>query len=175
MKYAAESETVALRPITYADTADIVRWRNVDEVRTHFIYQELFTAERHERWMQEEVETGRVVQMIIVDKSSQQSVGSVYIRDISKQHRKGEYGIFIGEENARGKGIGTLAAQLMLQYAFGTMGLHKVFLRVFADNPQAVRSYEKAGFIQEAYLKEDVCIDGTFRDVILMAKIAGEN
>ena len=52
--------------------------------------------------------------------------------------------------------------------------MHKIFLRVFADNVRAVKSYEKAGFRQEAYLKDEVCISGTYRDIILMAQFEKE-
>ncbi|MBQ7934661.1 MAG: UDP-4-amino-4,6-dideoxy-N-acetyl-beta-L-altrosamine N-acetyltransferase [Lachnospiraceae bacterium] len=158
---------IYLRPMTYEDTDLIVSWRNSDGVRKNFIYQALFTRESHENWIRTMVETGKVVQFIIC--LEDEPVGSVYIRDIDRIHRKAEYGIFIGEESARGRGVGTVAARLMLDYCFGKEGLHKVFLRVFADNVRACRSYEKAGFVREAYLKEDVCIDGVYRDMILMA------
>ena len=36
---------------------------------------------------------------------------------------------------------------------------------------QAISSYEKAGFQREAYLREDVFLDGKYQDVILMAII----
>ena len=42
-------------------------------------------------------------------------------------------------------------------------------LRVLAGNVRARRSYEKAGFVQEAYLRDEVYLDGGFQDVILMA------
>lgn len=164
----AMENTVYLRPITPEDTEDIVRWRNSEAVRTHFIYQKPFTRQSHEAWLRDMVDTGRVVQMMICLRENDKAVGSVYIRDIDPEHKKGEYGIFIGEAEARGCGIGTQAAEQMIRYAFETLGLHRLFLRVFADNRQALRSYEKAGFRQEAYLKEDVRIDGVYRDIVLM-------
>lgn len=162
---------IYLRPMTAEDTDRIVRWRNSDGVRKNFIYQELFTRQSHEAWIRNMVETGKVVQMIICDSNSQKPFGSVYIRDIDRKHNKAEYGIFIGEEDARGRGVGTAAAKLMLKYCFLEEGLHRVFLRAFADNLQAIRSYEKAGFVREAYLKDDVLIDGQYRDIVLMAAI----
>ena len=96
-------------------------------------------------------------------------LGSVYIRDIDRTHNKAEYGIFIGEAAARGRGTGTAAAGLMLRYCFEEEGLHRISLRALADNVQAVRSYEKAGFRKEALLRDDVRIDGTYRDIIWMA------
>lgn len=165
---------IYLRLMTVEDTDMIIAWRNSDAVRKNFIYQEFFTREGHLNWIRTMVDTGRVVQKIICMVDSDKPVGSVYIRDIDLQHRKAEYGIFIGEESARGKGIGTQAASMMLQYCFEELKLHRVFLRAFADNMQAIRSYEKAGFVREAYLHDDVCIDGKFRDIVLMAKLNPE-
>lgn len=169
-----EMKKIYLRLMTEEDTDMIIAWRNSDAVRKNFIYQELFTREGHLNWIRTMVDTGRVVQKIICMVDSDKPVGSVYIRDIDLQHRKAEYGIFIGEESARGKGIGTQAASMMLQYCFEELKLHRVFLRAFADNMQAIRSYEKAGFVREAYLHDDVCIDGKFRDIVLMAKLNPE-
>ena len=57
----------------------------------------------------------------------------------------------------------------MTSYAFEKLKLHKVILRVLAGNDRAKKSYEKAGFVQEAYLKDEVYLENEFRDVILMA------
>lgn len=172
---ADESAGIYLRLMTYDDTELIVRWRNSDAVRRNFIYQALFTAESHIKWIRTMVDTGRVIQMIICDLASDAPLGSVYIRDIDRQHNKAEYGIFIGEGQARGRGVGTAAAKLMLRYCFEEQGLHRIFLRVFADNLQAIRSYEKAGFRREGLLRDDVCIEGKYRDILWMAVIRPES
>lgn len=169
--YADQGTGIYLRPMTYGDTDWIIRWRNSDAVRRKFIYQELFTRESHENWIRNMIEAGRAVQMIICDTGTDAPLGSVYIRDIDRGHGKAEYGIFIGEEQARGRGVGTAAAKLMLRYCFEEEGLHRVYLRVFSDNPQAVRSYEKAGFVREGLLRDDVRIDGEYRDIIWMAAV----
>ena len=190
-------ERIALRPMEEGDTADIIRWRNTDFVRKNFIYQKPFTVETHQHWMETMVNTGKVVQFMICpyvqgagNKAEQEkqgqradvglkkpgnAVGSVYLRDMDEVHHKAEYGIFIGEEAALSKGYGTEAAQLMLQYAFETLHLHKVMLRVLAENVRAQRSYEKAGFRKEAYLKDDVFLNGKYCDVILMACICDDS
>ena len=167
-KYIDKEAGIYLRPMTYDDTERIVRWRNTDEVRKNFIYQALFTRESHEHWIRTKVETGDVVQMIICEMETDHPVGSVYVRDIDPIHHKAEYGIFIGESGARGKGYGTAAAKLMVRYCFEEMKLHRLFLRVYAENIQAIRSYEKAGFEREALLKDDVCIGGKYRNIVLM-------
>lgn len=174
-RYEDEKVGIYLRLMTYDDTANIIKWRNSDSVRKNFIYRGLFTVESHENWIKTMVETGKVVQMMIVESATEMPVGSVYVRDIDRAHNKAEYGIFIGEESARGKGYGTAAARLMIEYCFTELSLHKLMLRVYANNVRAIKSYEKAGFVKEAYLKDDVCIDGEYRDIVLMAIWNKEN
>lgn len=164
-------ETIYLRLMTKEDTDSIIKWRNSDRVRKNFIDRNLFTVEGHERWIETMIKPGHAVQFLIVEKSTEKPIGSVYLRDIQKTHRKAEYGIFIGEETAAGKGYGTQAAKLMLQYGFDVLKLHKIYLRALAENKQAIRSYEKAGFQKEGFLRDEVLVDGSFYDLIWMAVI----
>lgn len=170
-QYVDEGAGIFLRPMTKEDTDLIIRWRNSEAVRKNFIYRRPFTREGHENWIRTMIDTGRAVQMMICCIPSGRPVGSVYIRDIDREHNKAEYGIFIGEPQARGRGMGTAAARLMLQYCFQEEKLHRVYLRALAGNDRAVRSYEKAGFKKEALLKDDVFLDGKYCDIIWMAAI----
>lgn len=164
---------IYLRHMTKEDTDLIVKWRNEDFVRKNFIYQKPFTREGHLNWIETMVKTGRVIQFMICTKEKG-PVGSVYLRDIDPAHRRAEYGIFIGEREAQGCGYGTQAAELVVRYSFERLGLHKLMLRVLADNGRARRSYEKAGFVQEAYLKDEVYLEDGYHDVILMAVLNQE-
>ena len=163
---------VLLRPITDADTDLIVKWRNTPSVVQNFIFREPFTPEMHRSWLETKVATGRVVQYIIVDKADAKPVGSVYYRDIDNHNRSAEYGIFIGEESARGKGLGTETAKLFTAFGLETLHLHRISLRVLAENMPARRSYEKAGFVQEGVFRDMELLDGRYRNVVFMARLA---
>lgn len=162
---------IYLRPMTEEDTDLIVLWRNREFVRRNFIYQKPFTREGHLKWIHTMVNAGKVVQFMICENASKRPVGSVYLRDIIQEHKRAEYGIFIGEEDAIGRGYGTQAVKLIVAYGFEYLHLHKIMLRVLAKNERARKSYEKAGFVQEAYLKDEVFLQGAFQDVIYMAMI----
>ena len=47
-------------------------------------------------------------------------------------------------------------------------------LRLLAENLPARRSYEKAGFVLEGTFRDMVVLDGRYRDVVFMARLAGE-
>ncbi len=169
-----EGNQIYLKTMTYDDTDDIIRWRNKNSVRKYFIYQDDFTKESHEEWIRTKINTGQVIQMIIYVKEQERAIGSVYLQNIDRKNQKAEYGIFIGEDDARGHGYGTEAAFLILKYAFDILHLHKVYLRVLQDNICARKSYEKAGFVEEARLRDDIYMEGVYKTVIVMGKLAGE-
>lgn len=164
-------DRIYLRPITEADTPLIIRWRNSEGVRPFFIYQKPFTEEGHKQWLKTMIESGNGYQFIICSKADDTPIGSTYLRDYDKECKKAEYGMFIGEPDWKGKGIGTEALKLTIQFAFEDIHLHKVFSRIFSDNQSSIQSVLRGGFEEEAYLKDEVFVNGTYRDIVLLAKI----
>lgn len=163
-------ERVYLRPITVEDTDDIIRWRNSEAVRPFFIYQKPFTREGHLNWLKTMIESGKGYQFIVCRKEDDKPIGSTYLRDYDSESRKAEYGVFLGEEKEKGKGIGKEILGLTLQFAFEELKLHKVFARAFADNMPSVHSFLNCGFEQEAYLKDEEYVNGEYRDIVFLAR-----
>ena len=165
---------ITLRPITDEDTDRIVRWRNDPAVYENFIFRQPFTPEMHRGWLKNKVATGQVIQYIILAGEESSPVGSVYFRDIDPQHESAEYGIFIGEDWARGVGIGTETAMIFTDFGHRVLRLHRIFLKVLDSNGGAKRSYEKAGFLIEGIFRDMVKLDGRYHDVIFMSKLNPE-
>ena len=143
-----------------------MKWRNNEKVVQNFIYRKPISREEHICWMEQKVATGRVIQFIICDLQTDKPLGVVYIQNIEEEHSKAEEGIFLGEEEAFGRGIGTEAARLMVRYAFEILGLHKLSARVLAYNMASRRMHEGAGYEQEAYFKQELYLDGKYEDLI---------
>lgn len=158
---------IYLRKMEEKDTDLIITWRNSDAVRPYFIYQEPFTREGHKQWVETMIDTGRAFQFMVCDCDTDEPIGCTYLRDYDKVHNKIEYGMFLGSHTPKGKGIGTQMVRLTFEYAFHTLQVHKVVGRVLATNEASNRSAKKAGFLQEAYLREEVLIKGIYEDVIL--------
>lgn len=165
-------EKVSLRKITLEDTDLIVKWRNNERVRNNFVFKEVFTKEMHENWFKTRIMTGDVEQFIICENDNDNKpVGSVYFRDIDRDEMSAEYGIFIGEDDAISKGYGNETAVLALTYAKESIGLKRVFLKAFAYNKVAIKSYSNAGFVKVKDLTQVECSDGQKSDMILMEKM----
>lgn len=95
-------------------------------------------------------------------------IGTAFLKNIDMNNQKCEFGIFIGEDSARGKGIGSEATKILLKKAFDEYGFNRVYLSVFSRNTRAVRAYLKAGFLVEGVLKEDFKEPEGYADITLM-------
>lgn len=163
-------ELVNLRTIKLEDTDNILEWKNNVNVKKNFCIQDDLTKEQHMQWLKNKVETGEVVQFIIESNELKKDVGSVYLRDIDNNNQKAEFGIFVGEDDARNKGIGTAATKKIIDYGFTHLKLNKIYLRVFAENTNAIRAYEKAGFEYEGTAKDHIKLpNGKYQSIIFMA------
>lgn len=167
---------ITLRPLTLADTSNIVRWRNQPEVYKNLYTQNLITEEQHIGYFHKYVETGLVRQYIIIAEIDGEptDIGTVFLKGIDRVSRKAEYGLFIGELQARGKGFASAIASAALIIAFNELDLNRVYLTVFADNVPAIRSYEKAGFKKEGVLRQDFFDGNVFHDIVHMAVLRSE-
>lgn len=168
-----ENERIRLRPITDFDTDLIVSWRNKEDVKKNFLYRSNFTVELHKKWLKEKVYRGGVIQFIIEYKLENNliPVGSVYLRDIDYELSSAEFGIFIGEEIARKKGIGTLATRIITEFGHTKLNLHRIFLRLISDNISAYKAYRSAGFVLEGVFRDMRKINGNYIDIMFMSSI----
>ncbi|HET9852224.1 MAG TPA: GNAT family protein, partial [Candidatus Limnocylindrales bacterium] len=66
------------------------------------------------------------------------------------------------------------ATQLMLDHAFGTLGLHRIALTVFEFNERAIRAYRRCGFLVEGRARESIWRDGRWWDEVAMSVLASE-
>ena len=165
---------ITIRKITEADTDNILKWRNSKHVMDVFIDRNLLTKEIHTNWLNNYVKTGKVAQYIIHDEDDDKDVGSVYLKDIDYKNKKAEFGIFIGDENSIGKGIGVQAAKQLLDIGFNELGLNKIFARILQYNQASYKMFMKLGFKQDALMRDDVIIDEEAISVYIVSMLKEE-
>ncbi|MGE8203868.1 GNAT family N-acetyltransferase [Heyndrickxia sp. NPDC080065] len=111
---------------------------------------------------------------IIMDKESDTPIGITSLINIDYKNRQAECIIDIGEKSYWGKGIGTEALTLLLNYAFLEMNLHRVSLRVFSFNDKAINLYKRLGFKHEGTSRQSLYRNGAWHDIIHMGILQDE-
>jgi len=89
-------------------------------------------------------------------------------------HREVWVGVGIGDREYWGKGYGTDAMKLCLQYAFMELGAERVSLGLHAYNARALRAYEKAGFQLEGRTRGDMLREGERTDSLWMGALRAD-
>jgi len=85
----------------------------------------------------------------------------------------GSIGYWIGAPFAR-KGYMTAAVRALIPYAFGTLRLHRLEAACIPGNAASVRLLEKTGFMREGYARSYLCINGTWQDHLLYARLKND-
>ncbi len=164
-------DLVVLRPLRAADRATSVRWRNDPDIRDNILgYRFPITEEMEAQWVEavlEDRSRSRLV-LAIEDKADGALAGFVYLNGIDWFARNAELGILIGDRGRQGKGLAKEALALVAGYAFDTLNLNKLHLRVAAFNAAALRLYRDFGFVEEGVQRQQAFIRGRYHDVVLM-------
>lgn len=100
-------------------------------------------------------------------------IGAAGLRVNRDQHRAAFWiGLFVAD--LRGRGLGRQVTRLILDWAFGDLGLHRVELEVLATNHRAIRCYLACGFRQEGVRREAELYPDGWHDFIEMAVLDSE-
>jgi ribosomal-protein-alanine N-acetyltransferase len=97
-------------------------------------------------------------------------LGGIGIRAGEDVHRHtATLGYWLGED-FWGRGIMPEAVAAFTDFCFNNFPLRRVYAEPFANNPASARVLEKAGFVFEGRLKNNVIKDGKLLDSLLYAK-----
>jgi UDP-4-amino-4,6-dideoxy-N-acetyl-beta-L-altrosamine N-acetyltransferase len=163
---------IDLRPVESDDCERLFRWRREPEVDRWMSDLPAHSLTEHQLWFEgfliDPDRRGWIIN------HNQSPAGFLTLTGVQSRHRRAEWGWYIGEADARGRGAGRAAQALGLDVAFDGLGLEKVCAEVLADNDVALKAQAAAGFRREGYLRRHVLKDGAYRDVVLLAILVDE-
>lgn len=169
-------ELVYLRPLEREDLNDrYLGWLNDPEV-TRFMETGIFPTTREDlvRFWETVTASPNDVILAVADVEDDVHIGNVKLGPIHWVHRVAEFGIMIGDKARWGRGRGTEATRLMVEYGFEELNLRKITLGVLEGNAAAQRSYEKVGFVVEGRQRAQVVRGGRTLDRIVMGLLREE-
>ncbi len=114
------------------------------------------------------------VWFVIVVKENDRVIGETGLLRMFHPWRTTDLSIIIGDKTAWGKGYGTEALYLLLDYAFGYLNFHRVSIGVVGSNERAIRFYKKAGFMQEGIQREGYYYNHSYQDFVMMSILEEE-
>jgi RimJ/RimL family protein N-acetyltransferase len=168
---------IRLRHIEREDLPLFVKWLNDPEVRQGLAMFLPLSMVEEEDWFEKLLKRPAEEHPLVIEAQNGEQwsvIGNLGLFGIDWKNRQAELGIFIGDKAYWNKGYGTEAVRLLLKHGFQTLNLHRIFLRVYTNNPRAIRSYEKAGFIHEGRLRQAEFREGEYLDVLLMGVLRPE-
>ena len=157
---------IHLRELRETDAKNMIEWMLDPQTKRSFMKDmSKFTLEDARRFCRDAIKAkdnihNRSIHMAIVDEDDEY-LGTISLKNIDCINQSAEFAIAL-REKARGKGVGAKAAEQLLAMGFREMGLHRIYLTVFADNEAAIRLYEKIGFTMEGELREHIYRDGEY-------------
>ncbi len=164
-------DRVALRPLEESDTDDILRWRADPTVAAQLFSERAPTRDEHLAWLARLRGEGDRQEFMIVERRGGRPIGTIGLSHIDSRYRRAEYGVLIGEADARGRGLAAEASRRLIDHAFTVLGLERLSLHMLDDNEPARRLYDGLGFRPEGVLRAHVAKDGRTRDVVVMSLV----
>ena len=164
---------ITLRAVTRDDLPRYVTWLNDIDVTRHLMALGPMNLDDETAWYEGQRNNNNVINFAI-DIETGEHIGSISLMDIDRQEQKAEIGIVIGDKMAWGKGYCQEAMGLIIDYAFNTINLNRVHLRVDVDNIGGIKCYERSGFVKEGELREVVFREGKFHNQYILSILRRE-
>ncbi len=157
---------IELRDLAAEDETRLFAWRAEPEVDRWMSDAAFADRAAHQRWF-DSLSGNPDVRGWMIQRGGRPA-GLLTLTGLTSHHRRAAWNWFVGDAEARGRGVGRAAQALGLERAFGELGLHKVFAEVMADNDAALKIMGAAGFHREGYLRGHVIKAGQAKDVVML-------
>lgn len=143
-----KGDKIYLRELRISDlTGPWYTWLNDSDVTT-FQNKGITpnSIEKQTNYYESLINNSNEVVLAIIEEETQKHVGCVGLHRIDWVHRSAELGIVIGDKGVWGKKYGKQAWQLISEYGFNVLNLHRIFAVIVEGNIASQKSAEAAGF-----------------------------
>jgi ribosomal-protein-alanine N-acetyltransferase len=166
-----EGDKVNLRTIEEEDIEFLRDNINNAEVRSHITARKPVNMEQERGFFEEVISSDDDVHLAVC--SDQEMVGIISLEEKEKELRVSEIGLWIAPEHHK-NGYGTEAAEIITEYGFEELNLHRIMVRAHAENEGSNKIWERLGFTPEGTLRSHTYREGRFVDVNLYGLLEDE-
>jgi RimJ/RimL family protein N-acetyltransferase len=159
---------ITLRPPSLEDVPTLTRWVNDPELRRFIKRPFPMTLHGEAEWIQSLLKRSDTDVVLVLDLKGTH-IGMMGIHRINWKDRTANTGAFIGEKQYWGKGYGTDAKMVLIDYAFNTLGLRKLSSHVYAFNERSIAYSKHCGYVEEGRLIRQRFIEGEYHDEVILS------
>jgi RimJ/RimL family protein N-acetyltransferase len=170
MNLMIKGRRVVLRRVEPSDHPYILAWQNDPFVFRWMDYTRSFSLED----IQDSEHRATLEGHPFVIEVEGKPIGRIGLNNFRPRDRMASLYLFIGDQDARGKGYGHDALMALLAYGFDTLNLRQIELWTLADNERAIHLYKSCGFVEDGRLRDRSWIDGHYIDHLVMSVTAEE-
>ena len=166
-------ERVLLRELRRDDAPSLLAMINTEEV-SRFITAPSSTLEGFEAFVDfthRERAANRLVCYGVVPRGLSSAIGVFQVRAKDAEFTTAEWGFAMGSP-FWGTGVFVESAKLVLDFAFGVAGVHRLEARAAVTNGRGNGALRKIGAVQEGLLRRAFCRDGIYYDQVLWSILA---
>ncbi|MDP8298560.1 MAG: GNAT family protein [Candidatus Tantalella remota] len=127
------------------------------------------TVEMTRTYVQSVDKSENIAAFAIIAKAEEKHIGNISLGNISWKNNSGEISILIGDKNYWGKGVGLEAYEMIIAYAFGVLGLYRLYSGMTVRNKAMIKVAEKAGMVYEGISKATLFKNGKYVDIVRYA------
>ena len=144
-----QGKRVTIRPLEPEDAAILTKWWNSHETMSHAgfpcgLMRSLASIEEEVLAECKKATYADRRRMLICQE--ERPIGEISYSSWDRRNRSVEFGIKIAMEEDRGKGWGSEALGLWINYLFATLAVDRIHLSTMPDNLSAHALYRKLGF-----------------------------
>jgi [ribosomal protein S5]-alanine N-acetyltransferase len=164
---------VTLREVRRADAPSLFSMLTTPEVRQYMSAPPPNVAgfERFIEWAQNERRGGRYICFAVVPKGYDVAIGIFQVRQVDRRFENGEWGAALGSQ-FWGTGIFAAAADLMFDFLFDQVGLHRLEARAAVQNGRANGAARKVGSVPEGLARQALKCEGRYHDQLMWSLLA---
>lgn len=157
-----------LRPLNKeTDLQSCLRWINDQEVIQYISVYLPSSKQDEEKWF-DNLQKRKEDVVLGIETLDNAFIGITGLHNINWKDRTAVHGVLIGEKKYWGRGYGTDANMVLLNYAFNTLNLRKICSSVIVFNERSINYHATCGYQIEGTRRRQVYKKGKYWDVIFL-------
>ena len=101
---------------------------------------------------------------LVISSYNNIALGMIDLFDFDFKNSRAGVGILVKEPTDRGKGIGSEALKLLIDYSFTHLALHQLYCNVSEDNDASIKLFTKQGFKNIGLKKDWIFVNGSYKN-----------